>query len=95
MAAEYQIIFNIILGVAGALGMWVLSTMSKRIETLDTDVRKLPEKYVQKADFRDAITDFKKDFSEGIGRVEKSIEAIFHKLDSKEDKSSSIGQRRD
>lgn len=95
MAVDYQVLFNIILGVAGALGLWVLNTMSKTMERLDQDVRGLPEKYVPKNDFQQALHDLKDDVNAGLVRVEKSIDAIFRKLDGKEDKSASIGQRKD
>lgn len=95
MAADFQVLFNIALAVAGAFGMWIMNSLAKNIERIDQDVRDVPDKYIQKDDFREAINGLKGNFDSGLTRVEKSIDAIFRKLDGKEDKSSAIGQRKD
>ena len=93
--ADYQVLFDIVLAIAGAFGMWIMKTMSHNINRIDEDVRALPKTYIQKEDFRDAVNGLKEEFHGGLSRVERSIDAIFKKLDGKEDKSASIAQRRD
>jgi len=75
--------------------MLLIKSMSAKIEKVDEDVRTLPEKYLHKDDFKNAMDGLKGDFNVGLARVERSIDAIFRKLDNKEDKSASIGQRKD
>ncbi len=47
-----QILFNIIIGIAGLFGGWILNNISRSIERLDRDVRALPLTYVTRADYR-------------------------------------------
>ena len=50
-----QMMFNILVGLSGFLGGWVLNNISRSIEKLDKDVRNMPHMYVTKADYRDDI----------------------------------------
>ena len=50
-----QVLFNIIIGVAGLFGGWILNNISRSIERLDQDVREMPKVYVTKADYKDDI----------------------------------------
>ena len=50
---EAQVLFNIIIGVAGLFGGWILNNISRSIERLDQDVREMPKVYVTKADYKD------------------------------------------
>ena len=56
---EGQVLFNIIIGVAGLFGGWILNNISRRIERLDQDVREMPKVYVTKADYKDDIQHIK------------------------------------
>lgn len=56
---EYQVLFNIILGVAAFFGGWVVNNISRSIERLDEDVREMPKVYVTKADYKDDINHIK------------------------------------
>ena len=56
---EGQVIFNIIVGVAGLCGGWILNNISRSIERLDQDVREMPKVYVTKADYKDDISHIK------------------------------------
>jgi hypothetical protein len=56
---EYQVLFNIILGVAAFFGGWVVNNISRSIERLDADVREMPKVYVTKADYKDDINHIK------------------------------------
>ena len=70
-----QLLFNIIVGVAGMFGGWILNNISRSIERLDKDVRSLPLTSVTRADYRADIDEIKTI----LGR-------IWDKLDDKADK---------
>ena len=70
-----QLLFNIIIGVAGMFGGWILNNISRSIERLDKDVRQMPLTYVTRADYRADIDEIKTI----LGR-------IWDKLDDKADK---------
>lgn len=70
-----QLLFNIIVGVAGMFGGWILNNISRSIERLDKDVRNMPLTYVTRADYRADIDEIKTI----LGR-------IWDKLDDKADK---------
>ena len=70
-----QMLFNIIVGLSGFLGGWILNNISRSIERLDHDVRRMPLTYVTRADYRSDIDEIK-------GMLGK----IFDKLDEKADK---------
>lgn len=72
---DTQILFNILVAVAGFFGGWTLNTISRSIERLDGDVRQMPLTYVTRADYRADIDEIK-------GMLGK----IFDKLDDKVDK---------
>jgi len=52
---DAQMLFNVLVGVSGFLGGWVLNNISRSINQLDRDVRNMPHVYVTKADYRDDI----------------------------------------
>lgn len=70
-----QILFNIIVGLAGVFGGWILNNISRSIERLDNDVRALPLTYVTRADYRADIEEIK-----------AMLMRINDKLDAKADK---------
>jgi hypothetical protein len=70
-----QFLFNVLVGVSGFLGGWILNNISRSIERLDKDVRQMPLNYVTRADYRNDIDEIK-------GMLGK----IFDKLDGKADK---------
>jgi hypothetical protein len=71
-----QMLFNIIVGLSGFLGGWILNNISRSIERLDKDVRQMPLTYVTRVDYRADIDEIK-------GMLGK----IFDKLDGKQDKA--------
>jgi hypothetical protein len=73
---ESQSFFNIIVGLAAFFGGWVLNNITKAIERLDDDIRKLPHDYVAKDDYR-----------RDIDEIKDICKQIFAKLDNKADKS--------
>jgi capsular polysaccharide biosynthesis protein len=72
---DVQILFNIMVGVAGLFGGWILNNISQSIRTLDKDVRNMPLTYVTQAHYQRDINEIK-------GMLDK----IFNKLDEKMDK---------
>jgi hypothetical protein len=70
-----QILFNIIIGIAGVFGGWILNNISRSIERLDKDVRAMPLTYVTRADYRADIEEIK-----------AMLNRINDKLDEKADK---------
>ena len=70
-----QILFNIIIGIAGVFGGWILNNISRSIERLDKDVRALPLTYVTRADYR-----------ADIDEIKSMLMRINDKLDEKADK---------
>ena len=71
-----QILFNIIVGIAGVFGGWILNNISRSIERLDKDVRQMPLTYVTRADYRADIEEIK-----------SMLNRINDKLDEKADKA--------
>lgn len=72
---DSQVLFNIAVSLAGALGGWILNNIYRSIERLDIDVRAMPHMYVGREDYRNDMRDIK----DMLGK-------IFDKLDNKVDK---------
>ena len=72
---ETQSVFNVIIGIAAFFGGWVLNNITKAIERLDTDVRKMPHDYVSKSDYH-----------RDIDEIKDICKQIFQKLDNKADR---------
>jgi hypothetical protein len=72
---DTQSIFNVIVGLAAFFGGWVLNNITKAIERLDSDVRKMPHDYVSKDDYH-----------RDIDEIKDICKQIFNKLDNKADK---------
>jgi len=75
MEAQGQLLFNIIVGVTGMFGGWILNNISRSIERLDKDVRAMPLTYVTRVDYR-----------ADIDEIKAMLMRINDKLDDKEDK---------
>jgi hypothetical protein len=70
-----QILFNIVVGIAGLFGGWILNNISRSIERLDKDVRNMPLTYVTRVDYR-----------ADIDEIKAMLMRINDKLDAKADK---------
>jgi hypothetical protein len=85
-----QTLFNWVVGVCGFLGGWVLKVIWDAIKELKSDIRQierdLPEVYVRKDDFKEAVRDIKQDMKEGFNKIDNTLGLIFKKLENKEDK---------
>jgi hypothetical protein len=65
-----QVIVDIVLGVAAFFGAWILNNITKTMERLDDDVRKMPLQYVAKEDYRNDIREIKDICSKIFDRLE-------------------------
>ena len=72
---DTQVLFNIAVSLAGALGGWILNNIYRSIERLDMDVRAMPLNYVTRDDYRADMRD-----------VKDMLGKIFDRLDNKVDK---------
>lgn len=70
-----QMVFNMLVAVAGFLGGWILNNISRSIAVLDRDVRQMPLTYVTRVDYRADIEE-----------VKTMLNRISDKLDGKADK---------
>lgn len=83
---DYQVLFNLAIGVAGLFGGYVLTRIYNAIDKLDDDVRQIPLNYVQKDDFKTAMADLKTDIRTGFQQIDKTLNTIFERLNEKADK---------
>jgi hypothetical protein len=72
---DYQVLFNGAVALAAFFGGYVLNTILRSIERLDSDVRSMPLHYVTKDDYKTDI----KELKEMIGK-------IFDRLENKADR---------
>lgn len=72
---DFQVLFNIAVGMAGFFGGWILNNISRSIDKLDQDVRAMPLTYVTQNHYQRDIDEIK-----GMLRL------IFDRLDDKADK---------
>ena len=87
---DEQVIFNWIVGVAGALGGWTLKViwdslmeLRRDIKTMDT---KMHDDFVRRDDFKDAVREIKEDMRAGFNTVDGTLRLLFKKLDDKENR---------
>ena len=71
-----QILFNVMVGIAGLFGGWILNNISRTIERLDRDVRAMPLTYVTRVDYH-----------KDIDEIKAMLMRINDKLDAKADKA--------
>ena len=72
---DAQTLINGAIALVGFLGGWVLNRITNSLDRLDDDMKKMPEKYVLKDDYRSDISDIK-----------IMLKSIYDKLDNKVDK---------
>jgi hypothetical protein len=72
---DTQTLINTVIAVAAFLGSFVLNRIIKSLDRLDDDMRKIPEKFLQKDDYH-----------RDIDEVKVLLKSIFDKLDNKADK---------
>ena len=79
---DTQILFNIIVGVAGLFGGWILNNISRSIEKLDEDVRDMPLTYITQDSYNRDQSRYQREFDE----IKGMLRLIFDRLESKADK---------
>lgn len=72
---DAQTLINVGLGLIGFFGGWVINSITRAVERLDTDVRSMQREYVTKEDYH-----------RDIGEIKAICKQIFDKLDAKADK---------
>lgn len=83
---DYQVLFNIAFTALGALGGILLTRIYSALDRMDEDLRKMPMNYVQKDDFKSAISDIKNDIRNGFTQINSSLNIISERLNDKMDK---------
>ena len=79
---EGQVLFNIIVGIAGVFGGWILNNISRSIEKLDHDVREMPLTYVTQDSYNRDQNRYQRDIDE----IKSMLRLIFDRLENKADK---------
>lgn len=79
---DTQILFNIIVGIAGLFGGWILNNISRSIEKLDEDVRDMPLTYITQESYNRDQTRYQRDIDE----IKGMLRLIFDRLEAKADK---------
>ena len=78
---DNQVLFNISISVAGGLALWVLNSLTQRLQKaedkIETLTNELPKEYVQKLDYK-----------EDMREIKDLLRQIFDKLDGKADKAN-------
>lgn len=84
---DSQMFFNWAVGLVGFLGGWLLKVIWDAIGDLKKDMRLiergLPEVYVRRDDFKEAVKEIKDDVREGFNKVDSNLGLIFKKLESR------------
>lgn len=82
-----QTLINWVFAGAGAALGWILKVVWDAIQDLKKDIRQierdLPEIYVRRDDFKDAVKEIKDDMKAGFSSVDATLRLIFKKLDEK------------
>ena len=79
---EGQVLFNVIVGIAGVFGGWILNNISRSIEKLDEDVREMPLTYVTQDSYNRDQDRYQRDIDE----IKSMLRLIFDRLETKADK---------
>ena len=76
---DNQVIFNFVVAIAGFLAVFVFYQVMQRLQKVEDTIismkESMPEKYVQKDDYKNDIRE-----------VKEILRQIFDKLDAKQDK---------
>lgn len=72
---DNQQLFNLVVSVAGFLAVYVINSITSKIQRLEDKINEMPHNYVIKDDYRSDISEIK-----------VILKQIFDKLDNKQDK---------
>ena len=79
---EGKVLFNVIVGIAGVFGGWILNNISRSIEKLDEDVREMPLTYVTQDSYNRDQDRYQRDIDE----IKSMLRLIFDRLENKAEK---------
>lgn len=87
---EGQTLFNVLIGVSGTAGGWILKMIWDALTELRRDLKELNREvnqdFVRREDFREAISELKTDVKEGFREVKDAIGLLFDRVNNKADK---------
>lgn len=72
---DYQLLFNLAVGVSAGFAGWMLNRISMMLDRVDSDIRNIPLTYVSKDDYR-----------ADIQTIHSKLDKVLDKLDGKMDK---------
>jgi hypothetical protein len=85
-----QYVMNWLFAAVGATTGWLVKVLWDAVGDLKRDLgnleRNLPSVYVRRDDWRDATRELKDDMRTGFAKIEATLNVLFKRLDSKEDK---------
>jgi hypothetical protein len=85
-----QYVMNWLFAAVGATTGWLVKVLWDAVGDLKRDLgnleRNLPSVYVRRDDFRDVTRELKDDMKSGFAKIEATLNVLFKRLDSKEDK---------
>ncbi|UCE99649.1 MAG: hypothetical protein JSV82_00865 [Planctomycetota bacterium] len=75
----------------GAVVSWIAKIIWGTVKDLERKIaetqQSIPETYVRRDDFKDAVKDMRDGMREGFKHVEQRLDVLFQKLDQKEDRN--------
>lgn len=87
---DTQSLINILFGITGVFGGWILKVVWDSLQSLRLELRqmdlKMHEDFVRRDDFKDAMSEHKADMQNGFKEIKDMIGLLFKKLDGKADK---------
>jgi hypothetical protein len=87
---ETQSFINMLFGVVGVFGGWILKVIWDSLQALRIELRqidlKMHEDFVRRDDFKDAMSEHRADMQNGFKEIKDMIGLLFKKLDGKADK---------
>ena len=72
---DNQQLFNVVVSIAGFLAVFMVNSVTRKIQKMEDRIAELPKEYVAKDDYRSDISEIK-----------AILKQIFEKLDNKADK---------
>jgi hypothetical protein len=75
MEQEMQVLFNLVIAIAGFLGIFVFNQIAQRLTKQEEKLHELPHTFVRRDDYR-----------ADMAEVKSMLHQIYEKLDGKADK---------
>jgi len=77
---DYQVLFNVAVGVSGFLAGFFLKVMWDAIRDLED---KVYMDFVRRDDFKDALREIRQDINVIFGKIETTVMLIYNRLEGK------------